>query len=205
MSVGRLSNVIAFGAALALGASILLAGDDKQQPSNPAVKVIAESANSAADGIKLMTELTGGEWRIDGKWLDGRPIHARTQYELGVGKKFVTARTFVKADDGTEYQRYQNVFGVKDGRLTCWNFTFDGSSDVAPWDVAGRKISSSKKMQSAADSSSVNAKAVSILHQSIELVEPNKLHWLVSVETDGQNKPIMDGYWVREPSTAATK
>src|ERR1700687_1194632 len=52
-----------------------------------------------------------GEWEINARWTSGEELHARNVIDWGISKKFITAKTFVKNPDGTEYQRYDAVFG----------------------------------------------------------------------------------------------
>src|SRR3954465_4723342 len=58
-----------------------------------------------------------GQWHIAAKWSDGNPLDARASYEWGLNKKFAVAKTFVKQPDGSEYQRYETIFGDEDGKL----------------------------------------------------------------------------------------
>jgi hypothetical protein len=146
--------------------------------------------------LDAVAPYVGGEWRINAAWKDGNPLQARSTYEWGVGKKFIIAKTFV-GEPTKQYQRYVTIFGEQDGKLMAWGFVFDGHHDVSEFKIDGKRLHSDKPMP-AADGSKK-----SILHQSIELTEPNRMHWLVSIETNGQDKPVMDGEWVR--STEVTK
>ena len=94
-----------------------------------------------------------------------------------------------------EYQRYENIFGVQDGKLTSWAFVVDGEVVISEFKIDGKKLSSSRTME---------GDKPGVLHQSIELVEPNKFRWLVSIEQDGATKELMDGFWIREASSSAT-
>jgi hypothetical protein len=144
----------------------------------------AEQAK-AAELLATLEPYIGGEWIMDGQWADGTPLKAREVFEWGVGKKFVRVRTFVTAETG-EYQRYEGMYGVKDGKLTGWNFSYDGSSQVGEWKVEGKKLSTTSDMPGGVT-----------LRQSFELVEPDKFHWMVGTEKDGQYTPMFDGFWVR--------
>ena len=117
-------------------------------------------------------------------------------YEWGIGKKFIEARTYVNAPEG-EYERYLTMFGVQNGKLHAWQFTFDGHAEGLDFSIDGKKLSSARTMKSA------NGGGDSVLHQSIELVEANKFHWIVQIEKDGKLQPIMDGFWIREAAAAA--
>jgi len=151
-----------------------------------------------AGPLDALAPYVGGEWRIDGAWKDGNPIHARTTYEWGVGNKFIVAKTFVADEKGVAYQRYCTIFGEENGKLMSWGFVFDGHHDASEFKLDGKRLYSDKALP-AADS----GKSSSTLHQSIEMTEPNKLHWLVSIETDGKDKPIMDGQWIRSADVSS--
>lgn len=146
-----------------------------------------------ADPLTALTPYVGGEWKIKGTWKDGSPIEAREVFDYGIGKKFITCKTFVNAPKG-EYQRYENIFGVQDGKLMSWAFVYNGEVAISEFKIDGKKLSSSR---------TVSGDKPGVLHQSIELVEPNKFRWLVSMEQDGQTKELMDGMWIREASASA--
>ena len=49
-----------------------------------------------------------GEWVVDGKWSSGDALRARAVYEWSLGKRILTAKTFVMNGD-KEYQRYEGI------------------------------------------------------------------------------------------------
>ena len=52
----------------------------------------------------------GGEWHIDGKWVNGESLKARETFEWGLAKKFIEVRTYVSKSDGSgEYERYRRA------------------------------------------------------------------------------------------------
>ena len=181
-------------ALLAALASVPFVAAGAQQAAPPAQKPTADAA------LAILEPYIGGEWKAASKWSDGRPLNAREVFTWGIGKKFINVKTFVTPDNGPEYQRYEAMYGTKDGKLTSWNFTYDGSTDTAEWTVDGKKLSTATK-QPAADGSEQT------LHQSIELVEPHKFHWVVAIEKNGLTQTIFDGHWVRDPAdtTAVAK
>jgi hypothetical protein len=153
----------------------------------------APSAADPAQVIAPLAGLVGGEWRIKANWHDGTPLDARAVYTWGVGKKFIHAKTFVNAPEG-EYQRYETVFGGEDGKLKAWQFAVDGHFTAMDFTVDGKKFSNSRTMP--------GAKAGDTLHQSLEIVEPNKLHWIVKFERDGKVQPLIEGDWIRDASAS---
>jgi hypothetical protein len=147
-------------------------------------------ASAWAGPLDAVAPYVGGEWRIDGAWKDGTPLQARATYEWSVGKKFIIAKTFV-GEPNKAYQRYTTIFGEQDGKLMAWGFVFDGHHDVSEFQIDGKRLHSDKPMPAADGSKG------STLHQSIEMTEPNQFKWIVSIESKGEDKPIMDGVWVR--------
>lgn len=70
-----------------------------------------------------------GEWTIDAKWDSGQPLKARAIYSRELGGKHLRTQTFVKKDDGSEYQRYEGVMTWHPRRksLVIYSFAYDGS------------------------------------------------------------------------------
>ena len=162
--------------------------DDKAPPTT------APSAGmDSAQVIAPLAGLVGGEWRIKANWHDGTPLDARSVYAWGPGKKFIDCKTFVNAPEG-EYQRYETMFGGEDGKLKAWQFAVDGHFAVMEFTVDGKKFSNSRPMP--------GAKAGDILHQSLEIVEPNRLHWVVTFEREAKVQPLIEGDWIREASAS---
>jgi hypothetical protein len=158
---------------------------------------VARSAPAGEVLEKMLANYVGGEWRIDGAWTDGAPIHGREVFEWGVGKQFVICKTFLATPKG-EYQRYETIFGEEDGKLMAWSFTYDGHADAMEFKVDGRKMSSAKPMPDATDGQTT-------LLQSVEMIEPNKFQWKVAAQKPGELKPLMDGTWIRSADTSAEK
>lgn len=190
----RLWATVALIASLVLVVGLARAGAQDDPPPPPKSVDTSGAPAVALDETRdallaAVAPYVGGEWTIDGAWSDGTPLKGREVYEWGVGKKFVHCKTFVTAPAG-EYQRYETIFGVKDGKLMAWSFTYDGSSDSSEFKVEGKKLSSAKAMNT--------PQGEATLHQSIELVEPDKFRWLVAIESaDGTMRQIMDGMWIR--------
>jgi hypothetical protein len=69
-----------------------------------------------------------GEWEVDGKWSDGSSLHARSVYTWSLGKKIMTAKTFVRNGD-KEYQRYEGVLSWHPQKKSLFqiSFSYDGS------------------------------------------------------------------------------
>ena len=183
-----LALAAAFVAAVGI-ASLAVAGQEKSTAKTA-------SAKADADWLKVLEPYVGGEWHCTAAWNTGEKLVAREVFTWSAGKKFVNVKTYVTGPEG-EYLRYEGMYGVKDGKLTGWNFAFDGTSDTAEWVVEGRKWSTSK-MSTGADGASQT------LYQSIELVEADKFHWVVAMERGGKKETLIDGFWVRQVGTAAS-
>ena len=193
MNRTRIVAATTLTAILASVAGIALAREPAQE-RQPAPAQARDTA-SVQTPLDLLVPYIGGEWQCTGKWSSGEPLVAREVFTWGIGKKFINVKTYVTGPEG-EYQRYEAMYGVKDGKLMSWSFTFDGKAETAEWKVEGKKWSASNA-QKTPDGASM------IVHQSVELVEPNKFRWIVEIERDGQRTPLFDGFWVRESAPAA--
>ena len=177
-------------AALVLALIVTIAGIARgaDEPAKKSVDTSASAATPgqkpAADLLAMVAPYIGGEWRIEATWTAGNPLKARETFEWGIGKKFIVAKTYVSKEDGSEYQRYETIYGEKDGQLVSWGFTFDGHADELKWTIEGKKLSAAKPMK-------LQDGSMGTLHQSVELVEPNTFHWLVSIEANGKMQPLM--------------
>ena len=155
----------------------------------------ATTTESAAPDVPAplapLVEYIGGEWRIDATWSNGQPLRGRQVFEWGVGRKFIVARTFAHGPGG-EYQRYHTIYGVEDGKLTAWGFTFEGQVEKVHFTIDAQKLSMSRPIKGGT------------LHQSIELRKPHESRWIVELERDGRREQLMDGLWMRDPAPVAS-
>ena len=146
--------------------------------------------------LSAVAPFVGGEWHIDGKWVNGEALKAREVFAWGLGNKFIEVRTFVSRNDGSgEYERYRGIFAVKDGKLVSYNFAFDGGNTLDDVTVEGKVL----KIRRAV----TNVDVPTVIWQEIELLSADKLRWRVWLEREGRKDQIMDGEWKRlktEPS-----
>jgi hypothetical protein len=141
--------------------------------------------------LAAVAPFVGGEWRIDGKWVNGEALKARETFAWGLGNKFIEVRTFVSKSDGSgEYERYRGVFAVKDGKLVSYNFAYDGGNTVDDVTVEGKVLKIRRTV--------ANVDVPTVIHQEIERTGDDTFHWRVSLERDGKTDKIMDGEWVRK-------
>lgn len=165
---------------------------------SPAHPTVAADAAPAAEGpLAAIAPYVGGEWRIDHKWDNGEALKARERFEWGLANKFVEVRTWVSRNDGSgAYERYRGVFGVKDGKLVSYNFSYNGENTVDEATVEGKVIKIRRVVTGATPM---------VIRQEVELLEPNRRRWRVWIERDGKTEQIMDGEWVRRSADAPAK
>ena len=196
------TSAAALVAAVGLVAGLTRAADEaRPQQKQSAVAATAvelsQPSRPSSNPLDLLAPYVGGEWKCDGKWEgSNEPLVAREVFTWGPGKKFVNVKTFVTGPDG-EYQRYEAMYGVKDGKLVSWSFNYDGEAQTSDWVVEGKKWSTSNPM-------ALPGGATATLHQSVELVEPDKFRWVVETEQDGKRTKLFDGHWVRQGGAGGT-
>ena len=156
-----------------------------------AVAVDADDAPPPTDGpLAAVAPFVGGEWHIDGKWMNGEALKARETFIWGLGNKFIEVRTWVSRNDGSgEYERYRGVFAVKDGKLVSYNFAYDGGNTLDDVTVDGKVL----KIRRAV----TNVDVPTVILQEIERTGDDAFRWRVWLERDGKKDQIMDGEWKR--------
>ena len=133
-----------------------------------------------------------GEWEVDSKWADGQRLQARGVYAWGLGKKIMTAKTFVR-DGDKEYQRYEGVMAWHPEKKSLFeiSFAFDGSLTevlIEPKDKDTLHIGWVP----------FTAGKPSNLRQVIKFVSQNEFQWTVSMK-EGENwKQLIDATWKRK-------
>ena len=136
-----------------------------------------------------------GEWEINAVWANGSPLWARNEYTVGVGGRFVEARTFAKnPQSGKIYQRYLTVFGYEEDKeqYTTWGFTYDGREQVVHFTVTeedGETIITSEWEQAPGTS----------IRQSVTITAGSDAYGWKIWQKSGDNdwEEIMDGQWKR--------
>jgi hypothetical protein len=182
----------AFIAMLVASPAPMWAADDGK------VLKLGENSSFTPDPLQVLAPYVGGEWKINAKWSDGSPLEAREIFEWGVGRRFVTCKTFVSKLGGGEYQRYETIFGVGEGgKIVAHGFVYDGQVQVTEFKLDGKKLTGERPMKASDGGDGT-------LRQSVEQIEPNKFRWIVAFVKDGKVSPMMDGVWVREASTRVT-
>jgi hypothetical protein len=133
-----------------------------------------------------------GEWEVDGKWSHGSPLHARGVYAWGLGKKIMTAKTFVKNGD-KEYQRYEAVMAWHPEKKSLFqiSFAFDGSLTEVLMEPKDRDTLHVGWTPFAAGKPSK-------VRQVLRFVDNDHFRWVVSIQEGTGWKQIMDATWVRK-------
>lgn len=177
-----------------LSCVLLMTQAPLSRAAEPGTQPAAEPT-AGDEAFSLISKLVGGEWRIEANWkVDNNPLHARAIYHWGPGKKFVRAETYPQTSEGKEYLRYETIYGVRDGKLTVWGFTYDGSMDQTTMQVKGNTLSIDKDLKGS------NGK--SKLRQTVTLLDDNRLAWKVWTESESKTTELMDGTWVRTASAS---
>ena len=140
-----------------------------------------------------------GQWHIDAKWMPGdKPLKARIVFEWGPGKKFITSRTYITPQDGSEeYERYHEVFGVVDGKLVDHLFDFEGKTHTREFTSEGKTLKSEWKVEQATEPTSIR--------QELERTAAGRLQWRIWVTRDGKTEQIMDGTWIKDATDTTPK
>jgi hypothetical protein len=152
-----------------------------------------KSAAKATDSNLAPLERLLGEWEINGRWTSGEELHARNVIDWGIAKKFITAKTFVKKEDGTEYQRYDAVFGFHPKKKCLFqiSFTYAGDINETVIETAGE------------DALHIGWRPFdenepSNVRQIIKFVGNDSYAWTVLVKDGNDWKKIMEGTWIRK-------
>ena len=132
-----------------------------------------------------------GEWTVDGTWSNGTPLHARSVYEWGLGKKIMTAKTFVK-DGDKEYQRYEGILAWHPERKSLFEISFgiDGSiSEI----LIDRKNDDTLHFGWTA----YQADKPSRVRQVIQFTDKDHFRWTVTIKDGDGWKQLIDATWKR--------
>jgi hypothetical protein len=90
---------------------------------------LADDKPASAENKLAPLEPFLGEWEVHGRWASGDELHARNVIEWGIGKKFITAKTFVK-DGAREYQRYDAVMGWNPKKKSLFQTSYTYAGDI---------------------------------------------------------------------------
>jgi hypothetical protein len=166
--------------------SCFVAGASAQHELEPRTKLV--------DGPMMKLAPMLGTWEIESQWANGTPLWAKNEYFVGLGGRFVEAKTYSKNPAGKIYQRYHTIFGYDEAKqeYMSWGFTYDGTEKTLPVQVeeSDGRVSLTSEWEQAPGSR---------IKQTVTIgADAGQYQWTVwSKEDDGDWTEIMDGTWKR--------
>ena len=152
----------------------------------------ATGEKPAGDNKLVVLERFAGEWVVEGKWSNGDSLTARTVYEWGLGKKIMTARTFVKNGD-KEYQRYEGIFAWHPEKKSLFqiSFAYDGSltevlieaKDKDTLNIGFTPFTAGKDQR---------------LRQTLRFLDNDCFQWVVQLKNGEEWHQLIDATWKRK-------
>jgi hypothetical protein len=146
----------------------------------------------AAENKLAVLERFAGEWTVEGQWSSGDSLRARSVYEWGLGKKILTAKTFVMNGD-REYQRYESILAWHPDKKSLFEITFafdGGLSEVL--------VESKDKDTLHIGWAPFVPDKPSRVRQVIRFQGEDRFQWIVEVR-DGEGwKQLIDATWKRK-------
>jgi hypothetical protein len=152
----------------------------------------AAADKPAAANPLAALERFAGEWVVDGKWADGSPLHARTVYEWGLGKKIMKARTFVQ-NGASEYQRYEGILAWHPEKKCLFqiSFAFDGALSENRIETKGPDTLRIGWVPFHKDKPAR-------VRQVITFQGKDRFRWVVSLKSGTEWKQLIDATWKRK-------
>ncbi len=154
-----------------------------------------EPAGATSESLRSTKALEGfvGEWEIDAKWDDGRPLKARAIYSSEMGGKHIRTQTWLPKPDGTEYQRYQGMmtWHPRKNAFAVYSFAYDGAVTEA---LATTDDGKTLKI----GFEPFEPGAPSPLRQTLRLVSADALEWTVEMNAGGEWKRLIQAEWKRK-------
>jgi hypothetical protein len=147
---------------------------------------------TTADKRLATLDRFAGEWVVEGKWSSGQTLHARSTYEWGLGKKILTAKTFVKNGD-KEYQRYESILAWHPEKKSLYEitFAFDGTiSEVLIEDKDKDTLHIGWLPYAEGKPSRVR--------QIIRFLDKDSFQWIVSMQNGENWEQLIDATWKRK-------
>jgi hypothetical protein len=150
----------------------------------------ADQPNAAA-GLAFLERFVG-EWEVDGKWDSGQKLQARGIYAWGLGKKIMTAKTFVR-DGDKEYQRYEGVLAWHPEKKSLFeiSFAFDGGLTEVMIDVKDKDTM-------LIGWTPYTPGSPSKVRQVIRFLDQDRFQWIVTMQEGETWKQLIDATWKRK-------
>jgi hypothetical protein len=135
-----------------------------------------------------------GEWTITAQWTLGEKredLQARSVYEWGIAKKFITAKTFVMKGN-EEYQRYEGTLGWHPRKKSLFEVSLSFEGEVSEF-----LIESKDQETLLLGWTPYGPGAPDRIRQTIKFTDKDSFQWIVELKMDDGWKQIMDGTWRR--------
>ncbi len=152
-------------------------------------KTVADDAPFAGTPLAPLAAFIGN-WEINTTWADGTSLWSRNEFTVGLGGRFLEARTFAKDGDGDVYERYRTVYGVDPdtGELISYGFTNDGSVTIVD--------NMTVEEDGPALTSEWSGNGTTI-RQTVRFTSADEYNWKVWMRGDDDWTEIMNANWQR--------
>lgn len=135
----------------------------------------ARAGSAGLDGTPLGA-LAGylGDWEVATQWADGTPLWARNEFRVGLGGKFIEARSFTKDENDEIYERYYTIFAIdpESGTFTSYGYTYDGTVTI----VEGIEVDNADGSGTMTTEWSAGADAI---RQTVSVTSDESYNWKV--------------------------
>jgi hypothetical protein len=177
-------------------ASPLLIPQDEETP-----RISSRSAVAAPELDENLSPLLPylGYWEVNSEWSSGDKLWARNEFSIGLGGKFVEARTYTKDEDGTAYCRYLTIYAwdKEQSKIVSHGFTYDGTTSL------GLPLETSTSADGKPQLNSMwkpDPKSDAEIKQTITIIDDGSYSWKVwsRPDEDGKFEQIMDGVWKKK-------
>jgi hypothetical protein len=133
-----------------------------------------------------------GEWTVDGKWAGGEHLRARSVYQWGLGKRILSAKTFV-ANGDKEYQRYEGILAWHPQKKSIYeiSFAYDGAINEYLFESKDRDIL-------LIGWKPYEAGKEAVVRQTIRFLDNDHFQWVVELKQGEEWKLLIDATWQRK-------
>jgi hypothetical protein len=157
---------------------------------------LAPGGMASADQKDPMEPLArfAGEWKVEGQWAGGEKLQARTQYEWGLGKKILKARTYViNNSTGKEYQRYEGIMAWHPKKKCLYqvSFAYDGN--------IGEVVIDAKDPNTLyIGYTPFHADQPENVRQILKFTDNDHFVWTVTIKQGDEWKQLIEATWARK-------
>jgi hypothetical protein len=136
-------------------------------------------------------ERFAGSWQVDGKWSSGEALHARGVYAWGLGKRILTAKTFVK-DGDREYQRYESILAWHPEKKSLYEITFAFDGHINEYLLDSKDPDTLHIGWTPYDPAKPSP-----VRQVIKFLDADHFQWTVLLKDGDEWKQLIDATWQR--------